>query len=280
MVSPDRILIAGAGDVGLRLSAVLSAAGLDVTTLNRSGRTVNDTTSIAADLTDVNALRVALGAVESFDVVVFTTAPDDRNEPAYSAAYVEAPRTLLTALARHPARAVLTSTTGVYGVDDGRWITASSPAVPSRPTATIVLEGERALAAQIPTVSVRAGGIYGPGRTSLIERVRNGGVVTSPAGAPHWTNRIHRDDLVAALAIAAVHPSPPAVAIAVDDEPAPMATVAAWLAAELDVTLPADPSPDTHATGKRCRNSELKDMGWEPAYPTFREGYRSLLANI
>ena len=82
------------------------------------------------------------------------------------------------------------------------------------------------------------------------------------------------------LAIAAIHPSPPAVAIAVDDEPVPLATVAEWLAAELDVTLPADPSPDKQATGKRCRNSELKDMGWEPAYPTFREGYRLLLANI
>ncbi len=72
----------------------------------------------------------------------------------------------------------------------------------------------------------------------------------------------------------------PAVAIAVDDEPVPMATVAAWLAAELGVTLPIDPAPDKQATGKRCRNSELKDLGWEPAYPTFREGYRSLLANI
>jgi nucleoside-diphosphate-sugar epimerase len=280
MAPSTRILIAGAGDVGLTLGAVLSAADIDVTTLNRSGRTVDDVKSITADLTDVNALRAALGMIEPFDVVVFTTAPDDRNELAYKAAYVDAPHTLLTALAHHPTRAVLTSTTGVYGDDDGRWITASSPAVPARPTATIVLEGERALAGQVPTVSIRASGIYGPGRTSLINRVRRGGVVTSPASAPHWTNRIHRDDLVAALAIAAIHPSPPAVAIAVDDEPVPMATVALWLAAELGVTLPVDPAPDKQATGKRCRNSELKDLGWEPAYPTFREGYRSLLANI
>lgn len=280
MTSPTRILIAGAGDVGLTLAAVLAAAALDVTTLNRSGRTVDDIKAITADLTDVAALRTALSGLDPFDVVVFTTAPDNRSEAAYRSAYVDGPATLLTALAVHPGRAVLTSTTGVYGDDDGRWITASSNADPALPTAKIVVEGERNLAALIPTSIIRAAGIYGPGRTYLIDRVRSGGIVTSPASAPHWTNRIHRDDLVAALAIAAIHPSPPAIAIAVDDEPVPLATVAEWLAAELNVSLPTDPSPDQQASGKRCRNSELKDMGWEPAYPTFREGYRSLLANI
>ena len=38
--------------------------------------------------------------------------------------------------------------------------------------------------------------------------------------------------------------------------------------------------PATATTGKRCRNSELKDLGWEPAYPSFREGYTSVLANL
>jgi len=280
MTSPTRVLVAGAGDVGLTLAMVLAAAGLDVSTLNRSGRSTDGATRIIADLTDVESLRLALADAEPFDVVAFTTAPDDRTEESYSAAYIEGPAALLEALTSHPARAVLTSTTGVYGDDDGRWVTASSPARPSRATAAIVLDGERALAAKVPTSIIRAAGIYGPGRTSLVDRVRAGGIVTSPAAAPHWTNRIHRDDLVAALAIAAIHPSPPAVAIAVDDEPVPLATVATWLAAKLDVTLPADPSPDTKATGKRCRNSELKDMGWEPAYPTFREGYRSMLATL
>ncbi len=279
-MAATRVLIAGAGDVGLTLAGVLDAAGLEVTTLNRSGRAFSGVRALAADLTDTDALRSAFDGLPDFAVVVLTTAPDDRTEDAYRAAYVDGPAALLRALGTHPARAVLTSTTGVYGDDDGRWITASSPATPTVPTATIVLEGEAALASQVPTSIIRAAGIYGPGRTYLVDRVRRGGIVTSPVGAAHWTNRIHRDDLVAALAIAAIHPSPPAVAIAVDNEPTPLAMIAEWLAAELDVTLPTDPSPDTRASGKRCRNSELKDMGWEPAYPTFREGYRSVLATL
>ena len=53
-----------------------------------------------------------------------------------------------------------------------------------------------------------------------------------------------------------------------------------WIAEQVRVDLGPDPSPIDTPTGKRCRNSELLDLGWELSYPTFREGYTSVLATL
>lgn len=270
------VLIVGAGDTGLALATVLTSAGLGVSTLNRSGRSIDGATAVIGDLSDPSSLTDLPAA----DVVVFTTAPPSRDDDGYRIAYVDGPQALLDAMPAEPARAILTSTTGVYGVDDGRWVTASTPPEPTRSTAAVVVEGEEALARRIPTTVVRAAGIYGPGRRRLIDQVLEGRAGVSPGTPTHWTNRVHRDDLAAALALCAIHPSPPPVAIAVDDEPVARDTVLTWLAQQLRIELGPDPDPGTTTTGKRCRNSELRDLGWELAYPTFREGYTSVLANL
>ena len=270
------VLIVGAGDTGLSLATMLSSAGLRVSTLNRSGRSIDAATALVGDLAD----SASLMGLPSADVVVFTTAPPSRDDEGYRTAYLDGPQRLLDALPTEPARAVLTSTTGIYGADDGRWVTATTPPDPSRSTAAIVVEGEAALARRIPTTVVRSAGIYGPGRRRLIDQVLTGVVGVTPGMPARWTNRVHRDDLAAALALCVVHPNPPPVAIAVDDEPAPRDDVLAWIAAQVRVDLGPDPSPIVAPTGKRCRNSELKDLGWELSYPTFREGYTSVLATL
>lgn len=270
------VLIVGAGDTGLALATVLTSAGLGVSTLNRSGRSIDAATALTGDLSD----PTSLAGLPSAEVVVFTTAPPSRDDQGYRTAYLDGPQVLLDALPSEPARAVITSTTGVYGADDGRWVTASTPPDPTRSTAEIVVEGEAALARRIPTTTVRSAGIYGPGRRRLIDQVMTGAVGVTPGTPARWTNRVHRDDLAAALALCAIHPSPPPVAIAVDDEPAPRDTVLTWIAEQVRVELGPDPSPIDAPTGKRCRNSELRDLGWELAYPTFREGYTSVLANL
>ena len=208
------VLIVGAGDTGLTLATMLSSAGLRVSTLNRSGRSIDAATALVGDLAD----SASLMGLPSADVVVFTTAPPSRDDEGYRTAYLDGPQRLLDALPTEPARAVLTSTTGVYGADDGRWVTATTPPDPSRSTAAIVVEGEAALARRIPTTVVRSAGIYGPGRRRLIDQVLTGVVGVTPGMPARWTNRVHRDDLAAALALCVTHPSPPPVVIAVDDE--------------------------------------------------------------
>jgi nucleoside-diphosphate-sugar epimerase len=82
---------------------------------------------------------------------------------------------------------------------------------------------------------LRCAGIYGPGRTRLLEAARSG----QPGDPARITNRVHRDDAAAAAvellaaddeALAAFGPRR-AVFVAVDDEPVDDWTVRAWLAA-------------------------------------------------
>ncbi|MEZ5247501.1 MAG: NAD-dependent epimerase/dehydratase family protein [Acidimicrobiales bacterium] len=270
---PSRVLIVGAGDVGLSLAGRLGALGVDVTTLNRSGRSADGARAWRGDLAD----PATLVDLPMADTVIFTTAPPGRGESDYRLAYVDGPARILAALPSMPDRLVLTSTTGVYGVDDGSWVDETSPTEPSRASAAVVVEGERRLTGQATTtVIVRPAGIYGPGRGSLLERVRAGEEPVSSDGTPRWTNRVHRDDVVGALLVAATHPTPSHVLIAVDDEPAPRDDVIRHLVARLDAPRPSTidvPSP----TGKRCRNAALRALGWEPQYPTYREGYDALL---
>lgn len=269
---PTRVLVVGAGDIGLGLVEPLTALGAAVTTLNRSGRRVPGADPWRGDLADPATLE----GLPPADIVIFTTAPPGRDEAAYRLAYVDGPSRILAALPRPPQRIVLTSTTGVHGVDDGSWVDAASPPDPTRPTAEMVAEGERRLIDAGSTVVLRPAGIYGPGRDRLIERVRAGEEPVAADGTPRWTNRIHRDDVVRALVIAATHPNPPPALIAVDDEPAPRDDVIRHLVDRLGAPPPAEievPTP----TGKRCRNDALRSLGWAPRHPSYREGYAALL---
>ena len=266
------VLVVGAGDIGLGLVEPLTALGATVTTLNRSGRRVPGAAAWRGDLADPSTLEGLAPA----ETVIFTTAPPGRDEAAYRVAYVDGPSRILAALPHPPRRIVLTSTTGVHGVDDGSWVDATSPPDPTRPTAEVVAEGERRLLDAGPTVVLRPAGIYGPGRNRLIERVRAGEEPVAADGTPRWTNRVHRDDVVRALVIAATHPSPPPALIAVDDEPAPRDDVIRHLVERLGAPAPEEIEVAA-PTGKRCRNDALRALGWAPRYPSYREGYATLL---
>ena len=72
----------------------------------------------------------------------------------------------------------------------------------------IMLSAERLLhGSQFSSTVLRLGGIYGPGRTRLIDRVR-GGEPVAVADAPAYTNRIHRDDAAKAIAHLLALPNP------------------------------------------------------------------------
>ena len=271
-ITPAHTLVIGAGDIGLGLAASLIEAGVAVTTMNRSGRSVVGADVFVGDLAE----PASLAALPAADTVVFTTAPPGRDEAAYRLAYLDGPGRVLAALPAPPERVVLISTTGVHGQDAGEWVDEASPAEPTRPTARVVRRGEQQLSALAPTIVVRPAGIYGPGRARFVDRVRAGEEPVAADGTPRWTNRIHRDDLVSALLAVTTHPDPPATVIAVDDAPSPRDDVIRHLADRLGAPPPA--SIDVEATtGKRCRNTALRSLGWAPEHPTFREGYAALL---
>jgi nucleoside-diphosphate-sugar epimerase len=278
------ILIAGCGYIGTALGTRLVAAGHVVWGMRRSVAALPPgIRQLTADLTTPQTLQ---DLPTGLDVVFYTAAPNGSDQAAYRAIYVDGLRHLLEALMRQhqaPHRVFFTSSTAVYAQLTGEWVDEASPTEPHHFTGSRVLEGERLLRdGPFPATILRLGGIYGPGRTGLIERVRLG-LTTCRHGPPLYTNRIHRDDGAGALHHLMMLPQPDALYIGVDHEPADQCDVLRWLAGQLGAPLPRVESSsggDTrrHRTNKRCRNTKLVASGYTFRYPTFREGYAALLA--
>lgn len=272
------VVLAGCGDLGTEVGLRFVADGHRVLGLRRSpeklpegieGRAVDLTSEVPELPTDT-------------DIVVIALTADDRSERGYRSIYLHGLHYLLDGLERCGAaspRVLLVSSTAVYGASDGGWVDEDTPAEPNAMNGTVLREAERALHARVPGATVlRLAGIYGPGRTSMIEQVRSG-TATIPDKPAH-TNRIHRDDAAAAIVHLTTRDDQPApIYLGVDDLPVQRGEVLRFLADELGVPHPAVGGPAPSRGGdKRCSNARLRASGCALTYPTYREGYRAVLA--
>lgn len=212
------------------------------------------------------------------DLLMVALTPDAPDAAGYRRTYLEGTARVLRAVERsghRPRRAVLVSSSSVFGDVTGEVDETTAPR-PDRSQARILLETEQVFRTALPHGTVaRLSGIYGPGRTRLIESVRAGTVTD----AGRWTNRIHRDDAAAAIAgLLTTTPEAESVVIVTDDEPAPLGEVAAWLADRMGVPSPPGLDGPSAPHGKRLRNTRLRAAGLAPSYPSYREGYTAVLA--
>ncbi len=283
MSAMPTLLIAGCGDVGSRLGTQLHAAGWQVYGLRRSVAALPE--GIIPVAGDLNAADCpAQWPHGPLDYLVYAAAATDHDEAGYRRAYVDGLRNTLGWLeerGQSPKRLIFVSSSGVYAQDGGVWVDEQSPAEPTRFSGSVMLEAEDvARNSGIPATVVRLTGIYGPGREWLLKQVRMGyRVVSEP---PLYANRLHADDcagLLAFLLQADVTGKPlDDLYIGVDDAPAPLHEVVAWLRDYMGVTEWADESTVRRAGSKRCSNARARALGWVPRYPTFREGYAAVLA--
>lgn len=282
------VLIVGCGDLGTEAGLRFAAAGHRVTGWRRNPSVLPpDLHGQAADVTRPSSLP----AVDPrTGVVVIALTPGSRDADGYRSTFVDGTRAALAAVDAAGARprVLFVSSTSVVGVDDGRQVDESFSGPPASATAAMLAEAERLVLSRPDAVVLRLAGVYGPGRTRLIDRVRAG----SRGGAEHWTNRIHRDDAAAALVHLASLAGPAPLYHGVDDEPALEADVLTYIAGGLGLSPgesgSADGSPASvvasasgkAASGKRLPNRLLRSTGWTPAYPSYRDGYRALIAGV
>ncbi len=234
-------------------------------------------TLIQADLTDPSGLR----SLPPVDHVVLSQAPRGPDE-SYEKTYGEGTRCLLAAFGKKPRQIVFVSSTGVYGTRDGSWVDeATDPAggfergiIPPRSQALLHAEN-LVLLSGIPSVILRLGGIYGPGRNRLrdIKEGRFTGTLTRS-----YTNRIHRDDAVSAIRLVMEKGKPGEIYLVVDDEPVTREVFYRWVYEKLDLAVPPRHPGGEGETdlGKRCSNAKIKALGLRLKYPSFREGYAAL----
>jgi len=183
------------------------------------------------------------------------------------------------------------STVGVYGDWDGAWVDETSDPRPIGPRSQRRLAAERAWlefgeSHALATHVFRLPGIYGPSRNALA--TLKAGKARRVAKPGQVFNRVHVGDIASALALSMAQPRAGAIYNVCDDEPAPPQDVIAYAAELLGVEPPpevafedADLSPmgkSFYGECKRVSNARIKaDLGFEPAYPSYREGLKALM---
>jgi nucleoside-diphosphate-sugar epimerase len=284
MASSTRALIAGCGDVGTRLGVRLAEHGWTVYGLRRSVACLPAAIKPVAGDLQADGCPSDWPAGE-LDYLVYCAAANQRDEAGYRAIYVEGLRRVLGWLAQHgqrPRRLLFVSSSGVYGQQQGEWVDEDSPAQATGFSGQVMREAEQlALHSGIAATRVRLAGLYGPGRQWLLGQVRQGYRVASEP--PLYANRILDVDAAGLLAFL-LQADARGVALAdcylgVDDAPAPLHDVVAWLREQLGVSHWAPEATVRRAGSKRCSNARARALGWAPSYPSYREGYGAILAN-
>jgi nucleoside-diphosphate-sugar epimerase len=276
------VLVAGCGWLGTALARRLVERGDRVTGIRRDPARAGALRALGVEPLAIDL--AAPGAAErlpAVDAIIACQAAGGDGADAYRAAYVEANRALLGSAARVGARAlVYTGSTGVFGQRDGSDVDESTPPSPASETAAVLVEAEAlvlgAASGGLRTSVVRLSGLYGPGRTGLVERVRSGKLALGP-GDEAWMNFCHRDDAVAVVLAALDRGEGGAVHHGSDAEPARRREVVEWIAARLGIPAPHSEAP-TGGPSRRIRSERTRAaLGVALAYPTFREGFAALV---
>lgn len=282
-----RLFAFGYGFTAAALSKRLRPQGWSIAA---SCRRPDDAARLAAQGVEPVALDDAARLAEALadaQAVLVSAPPTAEGCPAL--------RALAPALARagaFPDWIGYLSTTGVYGDRRGGWAFETSR------LAAQSVEGARRVRAErdwwqvgrgmgLTVAAFRLPGIYGPGR-STFDRLREGRA-RRLAIPGHVFSRIHVDDLAAGLEASIARPRAGAAYNLCDDEPCANSDVVAYAAELLGLPVPPEVNltdarlPPAalrfYAESKRVSNALAKaELGWRPAYPTYREGLRAILA--
>lgn len=281
-----RLFVFGLGYVGAAFANALRARGWEIAASARGAEQAESLRAAGVGPVDPNDREAMAAALAGVNAILVTAPPGPDGCPALES--------IVPALAQaqaFPDWIGYLSTTGVYGDFDGRWVFETSPLKAQS------VEGARRVGAERDwqevgrgmglTVAVfRLPGIYGPGRSAL-DRLRagEGRRIVKPGQV---FSRIHVDDIVSGLLASLDKPRAGGVYNLVDDEPAPPQDVMEHAARLLGAPVPPDLpfnelglSPATrrfYAENKRVSNARAKaELGWRPAYPTYREGLKAIL---
>ena len=289
-----RVLIVGCGYVGLPLGAELARQGHEVFGLRRSALAEAEMktagiTPLHADITQPETLAKL---PRGFDWVVNCTASGGGSVEDYRKIYLKGNANLIAWLADSPLKKfIYTSSTSIYGQNDGSMVTEKSPVESAADTAKVLVETENLQLTAVaerrfPVAILRVAGIYGPGRGHWFKQFLRGEARIEGDGS-RWLNMIHRDDLIGVI-IAALRDAPPGeIFNAADHEPVTQLNFFKWLAAELNRPIPPSVPADSEAwrkrgvTNKRVSNAKLRaELKYEFRHPDFRAGYAAEIARL
>lgn len=195
---PARALIAGYGDIGMRVARLLHDSPCTPHALLRDASRLLQPDVAQRQLHDLDQPQ----DVGDWPLLFWFAPPSTQDEGDARL------RGWLVAQRGRIARIVYISTPAVYGDCQGRWIDEDQALAPRSARGRRRLDAERALlhwqsqgAGEV--IILRVPGIYGPGRLP-IARLRQGLPIVKPEQSP-CSNRIHADDLARAALHAAAY---------------------------------------------------------------------------
>lgn len=298
MLRGRRIAILGCGYLGQRVAQQALEQGMEVTGLTRNA-------GQAERLRSMGLHQVVMAELSSFewhpsidprqDFVLNCVSSAGGGSSGYLTSYCGGMKSMLRWMSSGEAEAVaFTSSTSVYGRDDGGWVSEEEPAEGAPEVGRILREAESLLAAGAAVAArwfiLRLGGIYGPDRHHLLTRARQS-QVQEEEGDETYLNSIHVEDACRAIwsAFGASIPASSGVFNIVDNAPTPKGEIVRWLhrqarargllqspAASPGVRAPARRAADRR-NRRVCNRRAAELLGWKPKYPDFRAGYLPLL---
>lgn len=276
-------LIVGCGYVGKPLATRLMKCQWNVAGVVKSESSLHQLASsgIPAFQGDITDGRFWSDLGEEWSHVVYCPSTGGGGVAAYREIHDVGLTYALNWAARR-AQLIYTSSTSVYGQTTGELVDESSLLQPASESARELVRAERKVCTSGKIV-MRLGGIYGPERGVLLKRLLEGRAMV-PEQDPKWLNLIFLDDIVDAIEHGLTgHIEPGQVYNVIDDEPASYRSIYEWLCKKLDLPMPPTGTPDYFGkrgiTNKRVSNQKIRHTGWRPRYPSFREGYESMLGH-
>jgi nucleoside-diphosphate-sugar epimerase len=276
---PPTALVVGCGYIGEPLLRALSgqnwqAVGVTLSEDSAARLRSEGLNAIAGDIRDSGFVERL--SVRSFSLVVHCASSGRGDTDAYRQVFERGTRNLLANL--QIGHLLLTSSTAVYPQLQGETVDENSSAEPERETAKILRAAESLVLGVGGTVT-RLGGIYGPARCVPLARLLSGDAVIEGAGE-RIMNSIYQDDAVNALLFLA-RSRPAGIFNVVDDEPVSQLEWFTWVARRTGKPMPPfGPRDFTRKrawTNKRVSNAKLRQLGWTPMVPSYREGVERIL---
>ncbi len=284
MTTPIRLLIAGCGDLGMRVAQrVIQNPTNRVWGLKRTRPDDQENTLgftwFKADLSNPESMQDLPAGITH---ILFSAAPHVRTESDYRAVYFDG----LCNVVQHAyssalKRVLFISSTAVYGEHGDEWVNEDTPVNPKNFNGRVLLEAEQWLSTfgrehALTTLSLRLSGIYGPGRIALLEKLKLG-QVGAPSSAAHWSNRIHIDDAAAAVVHLMRFEHPQSTYLITDSTPLPMRTLYEALAQQVGGPVPPVSESPAFVGSKRLSNAKIRETGFIFQWPDSRDGYRDII---
>jgi nucleoside-diphosphate-sugar epimerase len=265
-----KLLVIGAGYLGDEILRQFKAAGWDVMGASLSG----GEHLIACDVSDPSSVDVLPDA----DAIIHCAASGRGGEDAYRRVYLNGCENLIR---RFPhSQIAFTSSSSVYAQQDGELVTEESETIPDRETGKLLLAAEKCVT-DAGGVVARLAGIYGPNRSVLLRKFKDGEAVIEEDGRRH-INQIHRDDAASALLyLFSLTEFPEGQIFNVcDSESLTQLEVYQGLADKFGKDLPPSGPRDLNRkrgwTHKQVSNAKLRASGWQPKYSSFLDAAESL----